>query len=50
MPQTPLLRIDPKTDKVTERWTGAGGDCLSTGFDSVWLSNHEFGDVWRIKP
>ena len=50
MPATPLLRIDPKSDKITERWTGAGGDCLSTGFDSVWLSNHEFGNVWRIKP
>jgi virginiamycin B lyase len=50
MPATPLLRIDPKTDKITERWTGAGGDCLSTGFGSVWLSNHEFGNVWRIKP
>jgi virginiamycin B lyase len=50
MPQTPLLRIDSKSDKITERWTGAGGDCVSTGFGSVWLSNHEFGNVWRIKP
>jgi virginiamycin B lyase len=50
MPATPLLRIDPKSDKITERWTGVGGDCLSTGFGSVWLSNHEFGNVWRIKP
>jgi streptogramin lyase len=50
MPATPLLRIDPKSDKITERWTGDGGDCLSTGFDAVWLSNHEFGNVWRVKP
>jgi len=50
MPQTPVLRIDPKSNKVIERWTGGGGDCISVGFGSVWLSNHEFGNVWRIKP
>jgi virginiamycin B lyase len=50
MPLTPLLRIDPKANRVIERWTGAGGDCLSTGFGSVWLSNRDFGTVWRINP
>ena len=50
MPQTPVLRIDPKSNKVIERWTGAGGDCISVGFGSVWLSNHDVGNVWRIKP
>ena len=50
MPQTPMLRIDPKSNKVIERWTGGGGDCISVGFGSVWLSNHDFGNVWRIKP
>ena len=50
MPQTPVLRIDPKSNKVIERWTGGGGDCISVGFGSVWLSNHDFGNVWRIKP
>jgi len=50
MPHTPLIRIDPKSNKITERWTGPGGDCISAGFGSVWLSNHDFGNVWRIKP
>jgi virginiamycin B lyase len=50
MPKTPVVRIDPTSNKVTERWTGSGGDCISVGFGSVWLSNHEFGNVWRIKP
>jgi len=50
MPQTPVLRIDPKSNKVIERWTGGGGDCISVGFGSVWLSNHAVGNVWRIKP
>jgi hypothetical protein len=34
---------------VTERYTGEGGDCLSTGFGSVWLSNRDLGTVWRIR-
>jgi DNA-binding beta-propeller fold protein YncE len=50
MPGTPLVRIDPRTDRVTERYTGPGGDAIITGFGSVWLSNHEFGTVWRIRP
>jgi virginiamycin B lyase len=50
MPATPLVRIDPHSNRVTERFTGKGGDCLSTGFGSIWLSNHQFGNVWRIRP
>ncbi len=50
MPGTPLSRIDPGRNAVTEQFTGIGGDCLSTGFGSVWLSNHERGNVWRISP
>ena len=50
MPETPVLRIDPKSNKVIERWTGGGGDCISVGFGSIWLSNHAVGNVWRIKP
>jgi DNA-binding beta-propeller fold protein YncE len=50
MPQTPVIRIDARSNKITERWTGRGGDCISVGFGSVWLSNHDLGNVWRIKP
>ena len=50
MPRTPVIRIDAKSNRITERWTGRGGDCISVGFGSVWLSNHDFGNVWRINP
>ena len=49
MPDTPVLRIDPKSNKVIERWTG-GGEGIGVGFGSVWLENADVGTVWRIKP
>lgn len=50
MPGYPVIRIDPATNAVTERFAGDGGDCISAGLGSVWLSNHDFGNVWRIRP
>jgi hypothetical protein len=50
MPNTPVSRIDPATNTVTERFTGAGGDCISFSAGSVWLSNNRLGTVWRIRP
>ena len=50
MPDTPVSRIDPVTNKVTDRYTGAGGDCISFSAGSVWLSNLRLGTVWRIRP
>ena len=50
MPSTPFSRIDPKTNKVVEQFTGPGGDCISYGAGSVWLSNNDQGTVWRIRP
>jgi YVTN family beta-propeller protein len=50
MPGTPVSRIDPLSNTVTEQFTGVGGDCISTGFHSIWLSNHELGNVWRLSP
>ena len=50
MPGTPLSRIDPRRNVVTEQFTGVGGDCIGTGFHSIWLSNHELGNVWRLSP
>jgi virginiamycin B lyase len=50
MPGTPVSAIDSHANVVTEQFTGVGGDCISTGFDSVWLSNHELGNVWRLSP
>jgi virginiamycin B lyase len=50
LPGAPLTRIDATSGAVTEQFVGQGGDCLSVGFGSVWLSNHAFGNVWRISP
>lgn len=50
IPDIPFTRIDAKTGAVTDQFHGSGGDCLSVGYGSVWLSNLDFGNVWRIKP
>jgi YVTN family beta-propeller protein len=50
LPGAPLTRVDAASGAVTDQFVGAGGDCLSVGFGSVWLSNHAFGNVWRISP
>jgi len=46
----PLSRIDPATNQVVKQFVGKGGDALRVGLGSVWLSNHEFHEVWRIDP
>jgi virginiamycin B lyase len=46
----PLSRIDPSTNAVMQQFTGKGGDAVRVGLGSVWLSNLEAGNVWRIDP
>jgi virginiamycin B lyase len=46
----PLSKIDPATNRVVTQYVGKGGDALRVGFGSLWLSNHEFHEVWRIDP
>jgi virginiamycin B lyase len=46
----PISRIDPATNRVTAQYVGKGGDALRVGLGSLWLSNHEFHEVWRIDP
>jgi len=46
----PLSRIDPSTNKVAQQFYGKGGDAIRVGRGSVWLSNLEAGNVWRIDP
>ncbi len=50
VPKLPLTRIDAWTNTVTEQFDGAGGDCLTTGFGSIWLVNNALGTVFRIAP
>jgi virginiamycin B lyase len=46
----PLTKIDPATNRVVTQYVGKGGDALRVGLGSLWLSNHEFHEVWRIDP
>jgi virginiamycin B lyase len=47
---TPLSRIDPSLNRVVRQYVGKGGDALRFGLGSLWLSNHEMQEVWRIDP
>jgi YVTN family beta-propeller protein len=44
----PLSEIDPATNQVVRQWVGAGGDSVRVGHGSVWLSNLQAQNVWRI--
>jgi virginiamycin B lyase len=44
----PLTRIDSKTNKVLRQWVGRGGDSLSFGPESIWLTDYHRGLLWRI--
>jgi DNA-binding beta-propeller fold protein YncE len=46
----PITRVDATTNKVTEQWVGSGGDSIRVAHDSLWLTNYETGEVWRITP
>jgi virginiamycin B lyase len=46
----PLSKIDPATNRVVTQFVGKGGDAMRVGLGSLWLSNHEFHEVWRIDP
>jgi virginiamycin B lyase len=48
---TPVTRIDPATRTVTHQFVGgSGADAIRFGFGSLWVSDHEHGEVWRIDP
>jgi virginiamycin B lyase len=46
----PLSKIDPAANKVVTQYVGKGGDAMRVGLGSIWLSNHEFHEVWRLDP
>ena len=48
---TPLTRIDPATHAVTHQFSGgSGADAVRFGFGSLWVADHDHGEVWRIDP
>ena len=47
---SPLVRIDPASNAVTQQFEGEGGGGLAVGHGSVWLANTKAGTVWRLDP
>jgi streptogramin lyase len=47
-PGVPLLRIDARTNKVAQRFSGEGGGALLLAHGSLWLSLGN--ETWRIDP
>jgi virginiamycin B lyase len=47
---SPITRVDASTNRVTQQWSGEGGDSIRTGLGSVWLTSLKTGVVWRISP
>ncbi|HEY6251644.1 MAG TPA: hypothetical protein VI685_16930 [Candidatus Angelobacter sp.] len=47
----PLIRIFPQSAKVADEYNNyRGADAIRFGFNSVWISDHGKGNVWRIDP
>ena len=48
-PGVPLVRIDPRTNRVTHKFTGTGGGAIVVGHGSLWV-NAGPKTTWRIDP
>lgn len=44
----PITRIDPLLNRVTEQWTGAGGDSIRVSDGMLWLTDYKGGTVSRF--
>ena len=47
-PGVPLVRIDPRTNKVAQRFSGEGGGALLLAHGSLWISLGS--ETWRVDP
>jgi len=45
----PLTRIDPKTNRVVQQFSGDGGGAIAIGLGSIWLAATP-ASVWRLDP
>jgi streptogramin lyase len=45
----PLVRIDPKANRVAQRFTGSGGGAVMVAHGSVWLAA-DGANTWRLDP
>jgi virginiamycin B lyase len=48
-PGVPLVRIDPRTNRVTHKFTGPGGGAVVTAHGSLWV-NAGPQITWRVDP
>jgi YVTN family beta-propeller protein len=48
-PGSPLIRIDPRTHHVAQRFTGPGGGSVVVGHGAVWLGATPAA-IWRVDP
>lgn len=49
-PGFPITRVDPETNLVVQQFYGNAGGAILTGDGSVWLSNPQLGNLWRLDP
>jgi streptogramin lyase len=47
-PGVPLVRIDPRTNKVAQRFSGEGGGAVLLAHGSLWLARG--AETWRLDP
>ena len=48
-PGTPLVRLDPATNRAAQRFTGEGGGAVAVAFGSVWVAAGP-AVTWRLDP
>lgn len=49
VPGIPLSRIDPRTNRLAQQFTGPGGGVLAVGLKSLWLTASA-AEIWRLDP
>lgn len=47
---TPLTKIDAAQNTVAGQWFGPGGDGLTFGYGSLWLTDQDRHLLWRLDP
>lgn len=48
-PGVPLSRVDPRTNRLAQQFTGPGGGVLAIALKSIWLAATPT-QIWRIDP
>ncbi|MDH4065999.1 MAG: hypothetical protein OEW19_16490, partial [Acidobacteriota bacterium] len=46
---SPIVRIDPRTNRAVQRFTGQGGGAILVAHGSLWVAA-EAETTWRLDP